>query len=308
MHDPLQAAAAWHVRLSAGDSPADREAWQAWHDEAPEHRAAWQRVERLQELLAQAPAGCTQVLQRTGRHGRPARRALIGGLGALALAAVSYPWLPWFGAAPVDWVATGAGEQRELTLPDGTQVLLAPLSRVGLQDGRRARTLQLTQGSLQVQTAPGGHDKPLSVQTPHGSVRPLGTRFSVTLAAQHTLVAVREQAVEVLPNGAALPVRVSAGQRALFTAAGVEPPIAIDGSEDAWARGMLLALDQPLASFLQALQQQSGVTLSCDPAVAGLRVSGSFLARDPQRSLATLAAQHGLKLMPRGAGWHLAAR
>lgn len=307
--DPLRAAADWYVRLGDGQpSPADQAAWQAWYDQAAEHRDAWQRVERLKDLLGQAPQRSAQALERLGRSRLATRRGVLAGLGVVGVASAAYQLLPWLAPTPVDWIATAAGEQRELRLPDGSELLLAPQSRVGIAYGRRERVLHLAQGGLQLRTAIDALDRPLRVLGRDGSIRPLGTRFIVVQTARDTLVAVQAHAVEVLPIQSKFPVRVLAGQRLRFTAALAGAPVIVDGSEDAWTRGVLLAMEQPLAEFLQALQVQSGVALSCDPAIAGLRVSGSFLARDPRRSLATLAEQHRLRLEPRGSAWHLTAR
>lgn len=303
--DHLSAAADWYLRLSEGvASAADRRAWQAWHDQAAEHRAAWQRVERLKALLAQAPAQATQTLARAPRGGR---RRLLAGAGLLGLGLLCWRLLPpW--EVPVQWEQSAAGQRREVTLPDGGLLLLAPDSRVGVAYGPRERKLVLDRGALQLHS---GHDpkgRPLRVVSRDGEVRPLGTRFTLEQQAQGSLLAVQEAAVEVQPAQRSAVWRVEAGQRLRFDASGAGPLQAASAADDAWTRGQVVALEQPLGVFLQALQRQSGQAIGCDPALAGVPVSGVFLAAEPQRSLATLAQQHGWRLQRRGAGWHLAGR
>lgn len=308
-HDSLRAAADWYVRLGDGQCTADdRAAWQVWYDQAVEHRDAWQRVERLKDLLGQAPQRGSAALERVGRSRLTTRRSVLAGVGVVGLAAGAYAVMPWLAPVPIDWVATAAGEQRELHLPDGGQLLLGPQTRVGIAYGRRERTLHLAQGAMRLSTGVDPQGRPLRVLARDGWIRPMGTRFTVVQSARDTVVAVQEHAVEVLSTGSKFPLRVSEGQRLRFSAQVPGIPVTADGSEDAWTRGVVQAMDQPLAEFLQALQIQSGVALSCDPAIAALRVSGSFLARDPRRSLATLAEQHRLRLEPRGKAWHLSAR
>lgn len=308
-HDSLRAAADWYVRLGDGQCTADdHAAWQAWYDQAAEHRDAWQRVERLKDLLGQAPQRTTQALERVGRSRLASRRGVLAGLGVIGLAAGAYAVMPWLAPTPIDWVATAPGEQRELQLPDGGRLVLAPQSRVGIAYGRRERAVHLAQGGLQLITGVDAQQRPLRVLGRDGAIRPMGTRFTVVQSARDTVVAVQSHAVEVLAAGSKFPLRVAEGQRLRFSASVPGIPVNADGSEDAWTRGVVQVMDQPLAEFLQALQIQSGVTLSCDPAIAGLRVSGSFLARDPRRSLATLAEQHRLRLEPRGKAWHLSPR
>lgn len=301
----LSAAADWHLRLSEGAaSAADRQAWQAWHDQAAEHRAAWQRVERLQALLAHAPAQATQTLRRVQRGGR---RRLLGSAGLLGLGALCW-WLVPAWHTPVQWAQSGAGQRLELTLPDGGLLLLAPDSRVGVAYGPRERRLLLDRGALQLRSGHDPQGRPLRVVGRDGEVRPLGTRFTLEQQAQGSLLAVQEAAVQVQPAQGGAVWRVQAGQRLRFDAAGAGPLQAAGAADDAWTRGQVVALEQPLAVFLQALQRQSGRSIGCDAALAEVRVSGVFLAAEPQRSLATLAQQHGWRLQRRGEGWHLAAR
>ena len=57
----LEAAADWFVSL-ADDGGADAlRRWQLWHDAAPAHRQAWEKVERLQSLLAGAPLQAAHI-------------------------------------------------------------------------------------------------------------------------------------------------------------------------------------------------------------------------------------------------------
>ncbi|SEL11095.1 FecR family protein [Roseateles sp. YR242] len=301
----LEEAADWHLRLSAENpSCADRLGWQAWYDKSAEHRAAWQRVERLKDLLAQAPTQTTQTLTRPRRVNR---RHLLTGLGAIAVGALLYRHLlP--AATPVDWVATGPGQRRELALPDGGKLLLGPETRVGIAYGEQQRAIQLAQGALQLQTGQDARKRPLRILARDGQITPLGTRLTLTQDDQSSVVAVQAHAVQVLATDAKFPIRVEAGQRLRFFHGGTDTPGPASFADEAWTRGVLVALEQPLDQFLQALQRQSGVAVFCDPAIAGVRVSGSFLVTDPERSLATLADQQGLRLERRGEVLHLRAR
>lgn len=304
--DHLGAAADWYLRLNEGAaSGADRRAWQAWHDQAAEHRAAWQRVERLKTLLAQAPAQATQTLARAPRGGR---RRLLAGSGLLGLGLLCWRLLPPPLEVPVHWEQSAAGQRRELALPDGGLLLLAPESRVGLAYGPRERKLLLERGALQLRSGHDPQGRPLRVVARDGEVRPLGTRFMLEQRSLDSLLAVQEAAVELQPARSGAVWRVPAGQRVRFDAAGAGPLQAASAADDAWTRGQVVALDQPLGDFLQALQRHSGQAIGCDAALAAVPVSGVFVAAQPQRSLATLAQQHGWRLQRRGVGWHLAGR
>ncbi|WAC72005.1 DUF4880 domain-containing protein [Roseateles sp. SL47] len=322
----LSEAADWHLRLNDGSpSDVDRRAWQDWYDRSDEHRAAWQRVERLQQLLAHTPPQARRALsqmpetlerpERRSSAARPAprktdrRRALtgLGALGAVVMGGFFYrAWTP--AAAPVEWVATRAGQRRELTLPDGSHVLLGPNTRLGIDYSPARRTLHLAQGAVQLETAPDHRHRPITLLSRDGEVTPLGTRLTLAQEDQATVVAVQAHAVSVLPTGATFPSRVNAGQRLRFFPGGHDPVGVAGFADEAWTRGMLVVMDQPLAQVLQTLQTQSGMALSCDASIAGLRISGSFITADPQRSLATVADQWGLRLERQGQGWVLRPR
>ena len=65
---PLEAAADWFLLLAEDDSPQNRRRWQRWHDADPSHRRAWEKVEKLQDLLAAAPRQAPLVFQQTDRQ------------------------------------------------------------------------------------------------------------------------------------------------------------------------------------------------------------------------------------------------
>ncbi len=340
----LSEAADWHLRLSsAAASDADRQGWQRWYEDAAEHRQAWDRVERLKHLLAQTPARARQTLSlmparmermdcgdltertegmepadrsdtlaRASQHQprkRDRRRALtgLGALGAVVMGGFFYrAWTRE--TSSVEWIVTGAGQRREWTLPDGGHLLLGPESRLGIDYSASRRMLHLSQGAMQLQTGTDPHHRPLTVRTRDGDVTPLGTRLTLVQEDTASVVAVQTHAVLVLPTGTQVPVRVDTGQRLRFFKGGHDAAGPAGFADVAWTRGVLVAMDQPLSQVLQRLSVQSGMPLSCDASIAGLRISGSFLTADPQRSLATVADQWGLRLERQGQGLVLRPR
>jgi len=99
-----------------------------------------------------------------------------------------------------------------------------------------------------------------------------------------------EPATEVTPAGAA-PLRVQAGERLRFTAAGAEPLTALDAAstEGAWRRRQLVVHDQPLPEVLDALARQRPGYLHYDrAALEGIRVSAVLPLDDTGRALQLL--------------------
>jgi transmembrane sensor len=301
----LAAAADWFVQLGEDDSAQARQAWQRWHDAAPGHRLAWERVQKMQGLLATAPPQSTKVLEQPQPT---SRRHFVAGIGALVASGLGYVLMQdGAGARPVEWLATARGERRSVTLADGGRVWLGSDTRLGIDYGTSRRELHLAQGTMQLTSGSDPRQRPLRIVARDGVVLPLGTRLTMALFKAHTLVAVQEHAAEVRPlNGPALLVR--AGQRLAFTRTGGQQPAPAPLAEDAWTRGLVLALDTPLAQFAEQFSLYSGQGIEVAPAIAQRLVSGTFQLDAPERSLRTLAQVLAIRADKLSDGWRLRAR
>mgnify|MGYP001551843360 CR=1 FL=1 len=298
----LEAAADWFVRLDDDDTPTTRRAWQRWHDAAPAHRLAWQRVEKLQGLLAGAPPTTRQLLDKPEPR---ARRQFLTVIGVAIAAGLGYALLPAAPGAPtIEWIATAAGERRAISLPDGGRVWLSSGTRLGIAYGDNSRDLYLSQGAIQLTSGVDARGRPLRILARDGAVRPLGTRLTISTFDTRTVLAVQEHAAEVRPlNGK--PVRVEAGQRVAFTPAGSGPPQATPVADDAWTRGLIMASGTPLSEFAEQFSFYSGRRVEVAPALANRRVSGTFQIDAPDRSLQTLANVLAIRVDKGADGWRL---
>ena len=98
-----------------------------------------------------------------------------------------------------------------------------------------------------------------------------------------------EGAVAVRPANDATAMRViAAGQAARFTDIRVDAPSPVTDADIAWLDGMLVAANMRLADFLAEIDRYRPGRLRCDPAVADLRVSGTFPLADTDRILDAL--------------------
>ncbi|WP_432378104.1 FecR domain-containing protein [Duganella sp. P38] len=300
----LEAAADWFLLLAEDDTPATRARWQSWLNAASAHQLAWQKVEKLQSLLAAAPRQARQALQAP----RKPRRQLMAALGVALAAGVIYALLPQRHAPPqIAWSSTARGQRRAIRLPDGGQLWLGSDTRVGVAYHAGARDIYLSHGAIQLSSGSDPQARPLRILARDGVVRPLGTRLTVSVYPSHTTLAVQQHAVEVQPlQGPA--VRVEAGERITFSADGGSRPQPAPVAEDAWTRGLLMALNMPLAEFAEQFTLYSGQPVSVAPGVAGRRVSGTFQLDAPQRSLQTLAEVLAVRLDQRAEGWQFRPR
>ncbi|MEG1455311.1 MAG: FecR domain-containing protein, partial [Comamonas sp.] len=146
-------------------------------------------------------------------------------------------------------------------------------------------------GEILVQTAKDAMQRPFLVETSAGTVRALGTRFTVRERAASVSVEVLQGAVELTPARAAQATqRLNAGEQGRFTALQAHSTGALDDAAGAWADGMLVAARMRLDDFLAELGRYRRGRLGCDPAVAHLRVSGAYPLADTDRVLAALTS------------------
>lgn len=300
----LEAAAHWYVALrdADADDPA-RAAWRRWLDADARHRQAWARMLALQERLGSVPGDLLLPTLRGARQQQ--RRRLL----ALALLAGGGASFGWYAAPP--WrvlsagLRTATGERRTVTLPDGGTLYLNTASAVDIDYGPERRVLRLHQGEVLVQTAPDpAGQRPFEVWTVDGSARALGTRYAVRRELAGTRVAVFQDAVLLRPADPAAPsLRLAAGQQSLLTARAAAPPEPVIAGQADWVEGRLVAIDQPLGDFIAELARYRQGSLSCDPAVAHLRLSGAFRLADTDAALENVAASLPVALRYRTRYW-----
>lgn len=286
----LEAAATWHVDLCF--SPQDgslRQAHSHWLASDARHRVAWERLARLQGKFQQVdPALARPML--AGAQAK--RREVLKTLGVL-LAAGGAGTLAWQHSALPDLLAdrrTAIGERQTLQLADGTRLQLNTDTAVDIHYSANLREVRLRHGEIQVQTAVDAASRPFLVHTAEGSIRALGTRFTVRSEHGNSQVCVQEHAVEVRAVlDAQHCTRVAADQQVHFTAQLIDTPMPAPEQADAWSRGILLARDQPLDAFTRELQRYRSGYLHCAPEVGALRISGAFYLADTDRILSNLA-------------------
>lgn len=298
LHEAVQ----WHVRLrDTAVAAADQQGWQQWHGADPAHQRAWQRVQAVNAQLAFVPAPLAS--QALGARAQRSRRNVLGSL-AVGLGAGTTAWLGWQGLQPGRAShSTATGERRNITLADGSLLALDTASGVEVDFNARERVLHLQRGRILIATQADALGRPFSVQTPHGRVLALGTRFMVSLdAAGRSHVQVEEKAVRLLPSAGA-PQQLVAGEQAWFSADTAQAAAGADPFAASWQQGGLVAVDIALGELIAALARYRRGYLKCAPEVAQLKVSGAFPVDDTDRALAALISRFPLQLRSRTRYW-----
>ncbi|BDR08687.1 DUF4880 domain-containing protein [Comamonas thiooxydans] len=305
----LDEAADWLVRLNdEGLTAAERVAFERWRQASPAHEGAWMRAERLMDKLGGLPPAL--AMPALGRSQRRSRRAAVARL-AVLLAAVPGGWMSWRVAQQQGWAAdlrTVAGEQRLVTLADGSRLLLDTGTAVDVRFDAHQRLIHLRRGSILLETAadPSGVDRPLLVATAVGRLRALGTRFSVQQNSEGKFVdlAVTQGAVEVTLLGASRPALVvPAGNWARLTALGAGGLQTVRPQQLAWVHGMLVADAMPMAEVCAQLSRYRPGLLHCAPEVVSIKVSGAYPLADTDRALAMLAETYAVTVHRRWQGY-----
>jgi transmembrane sensor len=284
----------------------DRAACARWRAAHPHHELAWRRLQAFDDQLHSVPGGVARQVLREPAVARMNRRRAAQLLGLVAMAGGAGYLARGTDAWQIATAGhrTGTGEVRELALPDGTRIVLASASAVDLRYDDTQRLLVLRAGEILVTTAPDPAHRPFRVQSRHGTVRALGTRFTLRQDDDHSHVAVFEGAVEVRPVSApGDAVHIAAGQGADFSADHVQPPAPVSESSAAWTRGVLVADGMPLGELVAELARYRPGLLRCDSAVAALRVTGVFPLRDTDRALRNLELALPVAVVRRTGYW-----
>lgn len=278
----LKAASEWYGLLASGQADEqDIKRWKAWCDDDPYHAQAWQRVEALKLQIAALPAHVnSEVLAPRAAE----RRRVLGQVAILCGVGLTSIWAyrvqPWRGYM-ADYV-TSIGEVHEIHLEDGSVMTLNTDSAVNVMFSSEQRVVELVRGELLIKTAQehGLPYRPLSVISSHGAARALGTYFNVRDHGAYTKVVVLEGAVAVSAQlDLKATSRVKSGQSVTFDAQAVGQ-LKQEEPDMSWARGMLVVYSMPLAQFIAELGRYHRGILRCDPEVAQLPISGSFLIKD----------------------------
>ena len=285
----LDAAIAWQLSLDSG-TPVEREEFAKWHAAHEEHARAWRQLGMLDQRFSVASGPARTALLQSRESIRRRVRTLGSGMASV----VAVIGLALFAAdryLPLDyWLAdqrTATGEQRTLRLADGTLIKLNTHSAVDVRFDEKQRRVMLREGEILVETA-HGDARPFIVETREGSMRALGTRFLVKREQAGTRLSVLQSAVAAHPESSPEEQILREGQQVLIRNNGMGPIVALNLGADAWTRGMLVVDNARLEDLVRELGRYRPGHLGVAPAVANLRVTGSFPLKDTNLALNAL--------------------
>jgi len=299
-------AAAWIWRMDSATAAADRQAFETWLRQDPRHRraaeelsAVWGALDGLAEAKRDERIATFANTAKPPVPHHPQRWWYAAAAAAAAAVVGGVIWLQQ--GSELQTLATAVGQQRNVTLADGSIVTLNTNTIVETDLRRRTREIYLRKGEAHFQVA---HDRsrPFLVHAGDAVVRAVGTAFEVrVLTDQHVDVVVNEGRVEVqatlpaaAPQNPSAPVRpaatavraLNAGER-LSTAShdyAVTPITAQQlSSELAWREGAIVFDGESLSAAIAEIERYTDARIVVsDPQIAALRVGGRFRTGDVQ--------------------------
>jgi transmembrane sensor len=208
--------------------------------------------------------------------------------------------------------STGFGEQRIVTLSDGSVIELNTASALKVEFTKHQRSIHMINGEAFFRVA---HDtaRPFVVSAGEASVKAVGTQFNVRMISDSTLVSVVEGTVEVRDVTADAPtagvdstVRVTTGEEINITPANqpaLKKRLAVAKFASAaersasWTRGRVEFESTPLVDVLSEFARYRDVhVLIDDETIRQLKLTGSFDVHDPDSALAYIASLPGMSV------------
>lgn len=300
----LDEASDWFIKLSSGVAKErDFIAFKQWQEADILHLQAWQKIEQTTRHFKTVAShqDITQTLQRLYSAPSLQRRlvlkqlAILIGTGGLGYTAYqTQPWQPYL----ADY-RTPTGGPKQVTLADGSTLILNTASSVNVIFTNSERLIELIAGEVLIETAHehGRPYRPLLVTTEHGRVVALGTRFVVRDFGGHTQVSVFDGAVRVSPqNNSQQKITLQAGESIQFSASQLSSKAEANTLDVLWAKGFVVVDNMRLDAFLQVLSRYRPGLLQCDPAVAHIQISGSFPIHDTDVALQNIAEKFPVKI------------
>ncbi|MFC3814015.1 FecR family protein [Lysobacter sp. GCM10012299] len=308
-------AEAWLARLMSPEcEPHERAAFEDWLARSPDNIAAYLEAERIHALAAglgsdELVRAAAHAARRKPAMAQPGWRTWLPAATAavlvIAVATASFWPRPAGQTAIGQQFITAQGEQREITLFDGTVLRLDTGSEITTRFDGDQRLVELERGRAQFVVA-ADPDRPFLVKAGPGTVRDIGTTFQVSRIDGEVNVGLLEGRVDIsVGSGDQLRrSELAPGEQITIDgngAIGTKQPLDLAAAH-AWPQGDLVFRQRRLDELLVEMNRYSSVQLRLeDPALGSLQVSGVFHAGDQEALAAALERGWSLQARHKGA-------
>jgi transmembrane sensor len=260
---------------------------EVWEDSA--------NLRRITPFEAQSPA-------------TPRKHRLVAMTAAAAALLLAVGMTLWLKPAPD--LATEVGEQRLVTLKDGTHVFLNTATRLAVNFDSHARRVELKSGEALFDVAKKP-TWPFIVKAAGREIKALGTSFIVRSDATQTTVTLVEGTVSVTADGSSPDQRMSApaalqsftlkpGQKLTFLGTQSRLDMTPLDKAVAWRRGEIIFDDTSLSEAAMELNRYNKDKILIERADAqAVRVTGLFQTGDSLSFARAVAQSYGLTVEER---------
>jgi transmembrane sensor len=301
-----QAALQWLSRINEQPVQAEGAAFKRWLLADPAHREAYVQAQALWQMSAAPAARLASEEQASLQRyldamARPAakrrwlkRAAALASAACLVLAVgVAGGWNPGYWVQDLQADYSSAGQVRQVTLADQSQVTLDAGSAIAVDFAHGERRVRLLRGAAFFQVTHTG--EPFLVAAAGGEIRVLGTQFEVREQGEGAQVTVRNGRVAVSPARGALARELTANQQVAYGEGQVGETRTVDSdSRLAWRQGWLNYYQVPLAQVVEDLgRYYPGRIVVLDGELGQRKVSGSFPVEEPLLALDSLGKVMG---------------
>ena len=268
---PVREAAVWVARLHAEDrSTIDEAGFRRWIAADPANAQAFDRASAVWDSVG----GIADRIKRAPTHATP-RRAVLAGLGAAVFAGGVTAWQ----IARAGVYETAIGEQRRVTLADGSRLLLDTATKLRVRMHKDSREIQMRSGRVCLEVA--ADPRPFLIETATRQVLARHGQLDVRCDKAGDAIVVSAGKAEI--SGGAAPRALSVGERLRVGQDGGADAIDHPNLDDllAWQSGRAVFRDQTLASAAEEMNRYTERKLVvADPEVAALRLSGVYRVGD----------------------------
>lgn len=286
---------AWFARMQDSKaSPADKAGFAEWLAASPAHQTAYDKVVQLW----QSPTLNAALSQHATIPLRPklGKKTMRRWAAAASIALISGWFLVstgWLQRWQAD-ITTATGEQRRVMLADGSALILNTDSAVKLDYAGERRGVTLLSGEAYFEVQ-ADKDRPFIVTTAQGTVRVVGTRFSVKTG--DTAEVDVESGIVICSAEQGQNRQLSVGQHTEIDKQSVAEISAINTDRAfAWLKGRLIFQDQTLADVITELDRyHPGAIVITDTKLAQTRITGNYKLDDTAALIRTLADIAGAK-------------
>ncbi|HTT83620.1 MAG TPA: FecR domain-containing protein [Rhizomicrobium sp.] len=270
-------AAAWLVRLHADDRcRADEDAFRTWLGSKPENARAFEAVTTVWDLSEALRAENSLLERSTALR----RRAVLAGLGTVAFAGAGFAvWQQAYAGV----YETEIGEQKHVTLSDGTRAFLDTDTRLRERYTQSLRAVQLDRGLVDFRIKPELR-RPFMVDAAGQRILADRTTLDVRRDGNRVSVVLLEGRATVLAVAATARRRLALerGERAIM-ADNIAPRIDRPNLAPllAWQTGQAMFESESLAAAAAEMNRYSTVPIVInDAAIANLKLSGVYRVGD----------------------------